>query len=448
MLGRAPTFARSGRQSSGMLSGLMLRRIINVMPRIESVGVTKSVGIRTAPSTSTRRPAAGIHRVLLLQRAVGNRTVASILSPTIQRDPPADPKQVTRAKVTAAMIDLQKKYGLAAVTEGEGRTWTLDELRFVDQAFANMSRVERRNLSGLTLTRVAKLFQERDGKQEPVAGRATNGTLIELADTAMRDLRVPLHEAGHVIQSRAVRQEEEQLYSSPVGRNLDRAWFDLTAASKKLPPRIGFTGPHADAIREFATSIATLNAAGTNLLESDPEGDTAALHDAFLAADVDAATNRRTVQGFTTEAWVPQLLAVHDRQRDWVAAITAWIQAKAQRIGRRRDYTDFVDIVNRNKLARRSFAPFTAYVQKNWPRKPGEFFAQSYAVYRTSPKYLKDNANELFKWFEKGGHLATLTPTQAAIEDLRDQAPVIGELADEFVSVFGPIPNRLAEVLP
>jgi hypothetical protein len=182
-----------------------------------------------------------------------------------------------------------------------------------------------------------------------------------------------------------------------------------------------------------------LSAAGTSLLESDPESDPTGLQDAFLAADVDADTNRSQIQGLTTEAWVPQLLTIHDRQRDWAASITAWMAAKAQRVGKRRNYTAFIDIVTRNKLARRSFAPFTAYVQSNWPQKPGEFFAESYAVYRNTPNYLKTNAPELFRWFEGGGHLVVLSPAQATLEDVRDEAPLIGELADEVIDVFGGI---------
>lgn len=121
--------------------------------------------------------------------------------------------------------------------------------------------------------------------------------------------------------------------------------------------------------------------------------------------------------------------------------------AKMQKVGSRRNYTEFIDIVTRNKLARRGFAPFTAYVQENWPKKPGEFFAESYATYRQNPKYLKVKARELFNWFERGGHMAPMSRERAALENLRDQSPVMGEFVEGILETFGGI-RQVPDLIP
>jgi hypothetical protein len=66
--------------------------------------------------------------------------------------------------------------------------------------------------------------------------------------------------------------------------------------------------------------------------------------------------------------------------------------------------TEFVDIVNKHKLAQRKFAPFTDYVAAHWPHKPGEYFAEAFRAWRTDRDYMKNNMKPLFEWFEKGGH--------------------------------------------
>lgn len=60
----------------------------------------------------------------------------------------------------------------------------------------------------------------------------------------------------------------------------------------------------------------------------------------------------------------------------------------------------FVEFVTTN-----SISPFTPYAKKNWPFKPGEFYAEAYSLWRTDPVYLKTNAQLLFDWFEKGSYL-------------------------------------------
>ncbi|NGZ08264.1 MAG: hypothetical protein CV088_02620 [Nitrospira sp. LK70] len=114
--------------------------------------------------------------------------------------------------------------------------------------------------------------------------------------------------------------------------------------------------------------------------------------------------------------------------------------------------------MNRNRLARKSFAPFTDYVASFWPDKPGEFFAESYAMYRNNPNYLKRHAKPLFDWFEKGGPVLPKEPskkTPAWYEPggrllpkrPMPEAPVLGELAKETEETFLPVLQGGLEIL-
>lgn len=83
-----------------------------------------------------------------------------------------------------------------------------------------------------------------------------------------------------------------------------------------------------------------------------------------------------------------------------VSAQDAWFTAErtqARAKNRTARLQQFVDFVTANKIT-----PFTPYAKKNWPFKPGEFYAEAYSLWRTDPVYLKANAKALFDWFEAG----------------------------------------------
>jgi hypothetical protein len=109
------------------------------------------------------------------------------------------------------------------------------------------------------------------------------------------------------------------------------------------------------------------------------------------------------------------------------------LDQKAKALAPRKNLVEFVDIVKKNNLARKSFAPFTDYVASFWPDKPEEFFAQSYATWRNDPNYMKAHARPLYEWFQKGGHMLP-------------KKTVFHELAREVKLTF-PI-GRLKELIP
>jgi hypothetical protein len=83
-------------------------------------------------------------------------------------------------------------------------------------------------------------------------------------------------------------------------------------------------------------------------------------------------------------------------QDSWFTAERTQAHAK-KRTARLQKFVDFVTANN--------ISPITPYAKKNWPFKPGEFYAEAYSLWRTDPTYLKTNAKDLFAWFEKGSYL-------------------------------------------
>lgn len=321
----------------------------------------------------------------------------------VQRDK-GDPKAnkaavAQRAKVEAAIQNLKTKYGIANVSEEKGETWTEAQLKTVDAAFAKMSSEEQAKLKGLTLIRTDKLSVERKGKKIEVVAMAGE-TWIRFTKKAFSTNMVTLHEVGHVIHKKVVREVEEKVRKSKVFTDVEAADRKFNESVKKNPRVIGSTEQIA-----FANSINQLTIAGGDLLNSG-EADRTAKQDLLNAAQADADVARMPVEQNPKDPVSKILLERHDLQKVWVAAVEHWLNERDKAVLPRRNLTEFVAIVNKHKLARKSFAPFTDYVAKFWPDEPGEFFAESYAMWRSQPKYMKDNAKPLFEWFERKGHLA------------------------------------------
>jgi len=86
-----------------------------------------------------------------------------------------------------------------------------------------------------------------------------------------------------------------------------------------------------------------------------------------------------------------------------VTAQDAWFTAErtqARAKNRTARLQKFVDFVTTNNISL-----FTPYAKKNWPFKPGEFYAEAYSLWLTDPVYLKTNVKVLFDWFAKGSYL-------------------------------------------
>jgi hypothetical protein len=324
--------------------------------------------------------------------------LAALQPDLVQRDQGGSKgAEAKRAKIDAAIQNLKTKYGISKVSEENGEMWTEAQLKTVDKAFSKMSTEEQAKLKGLELIRTDKLSVERNGKKIEVVGMAGT-TWIRFTKKAFRTNMVTLHEVGHVIQKKVVLEVEEKLRKSKVFTDMEAARKTFNEAVSKNK-RISGNAEQID----FANAMTRLTSAADDFMNTE-ETDRQTKESALFAAQADADTARMLID--PKDPVSKTLLDMHDRQRLLIAAITQWVDERAKALGPRKKLTEFVAIVSKHKLAKKSFAPFTDYVAKFWPDEPGEFFAESYATWRNNPDYMRKNAKPLFDWFEKKGHLA------------------------------------------
>lgn len=362
----------------------------------------------------------------------------------VQRDGKRpDARQAARARVVAAMETLKKKFGLSDVSEEHGATWSEAELRRVDIAFSKMSKEEQKALHGVSLVRTDKLSMEHKGKTIELDALTTGGVRVQFTAGAFRSNLTPLHEAGHVIQHKAVSEAEEKFRRSRAGTGLEAAREKFEVARRKIPGWVSGTDDQKMSVQMFSESFKQLTDAAGDLLNSDDDNQ-AARRNLLRAAQTQSDADRMAVEPLQNNFAARAYLEAHDRQKEWVRAVEHYIDEKAKAVGPRKNLKAFVDLVRRHNLARRGFAPFTAYVASFWPDKPEEFFVQCYATWRDNPGYMKKYARPLFDWFEKGGHLEP----KSLLEEARETAPVLTELASEAAATFLPAIEGGIELIP
>jgi hypothetical protein len=134
-----------------------------------------------------------------------------------------------------------------------------------------------------------------------------------------------------------------------------------------------------------------------------------------------------------------------------------WSDEREKVVGPVKRLDEFVSIVKKHRLARRSFPAFTSYAEANWPDKPSEFFAEAYDSWRKNPADMKKKGRALFDWFEKGGHLGPKVPPPRKpikipipkrIPVLHEDAPVIEELLLEAGETFLPVIEGGVNLIP
>ena len=303
----------------------------------------------------------------------------------------------SRGRVLAGMARIKKKYGLAEVSE-EGAPWTENELAIADRNFSKMNH-EQDMLRGIRLIRKKEIATEqRHGKKFPIAGRTTDGSIIELTQSAFRDPFTILHEAGHLIQQKQPLVGMEALRASKTFTNMESARQKFNDAAKEARKATG-------ADPAFAMSVHRMADAVQALVDSPPES-VQDNEDRLNMAEGQAGADR------TNEHSKP-LLDAHDRLKEYASSVEQWATQK-QEIQRAPSDIEksFIDIVKKYKLNTPNFTPFTDYVAHSWPDMPQEFLVQCYATWRADPDYMRSHAPKLFEWFESGGHLGVSKPTK------------------------------------
>jgi len=206
---------------------------------------------------------------------------------------------------------------------------------------------------------------------------------------------ITLHEAGHLIRNR-VNSE-----------TVEKARIGLVEAYKKFDDAVSKASIHENQLPSIQAFIASINKVikACNALRGSKKAYRETMQFTLDDAQADCAMNRAPVEQLQNDPAARAWLEVHNRLTNWVKATEQWVDENAKALELTENLKEFIELVKKHKLAHKGFAPFTDYVALNWPEKPDEFFAQSYAKWRTDPDYMKTHAKPLFDWFEGGGHL-------------------------------------------
>jgi Domain of unknown function (DUF4157) len=370
--------------------------------------------------------------VLQQSRSAGNL-------PSLQRNGPKPGS--TAAKLETAKNDLKAKYGLKDISEQGGVSWTESQLKRIDAALSRMSPEERKRLQGVTLVLTDKFPSKKlRGKTFTIAGTTYGTHRVELTPVGTK--KTVLHEAGHLIHNTAIANAEKIFERSQFKADREAARGVLNESSKQ---RFRVSADHRHIGDQFNAVVEAAEAFEQSG-DADRASKRAALEQAemnlpFLGSDPDA-----------------QALSAHaDKLRAFVAALLLWSDERENAVGPVKRLDEFVSMVKKHGLARRSFPAFTSYAEANWPDKPSEFFAEAYDSWRNNPADMKKKGRALFDWFEKGGHLGPTVPPPRQrinipipkkIPGLHEHAPVFEELLLEAGETFLPLIEESVNLIP
>lgn len=363
------------------------------------------------------------------------------------------------ATVADAITKLKADFGLSAVTNASA-TWTTEELGKVYAALSTMSAAERTALAGVKLVRehtlalpdgtpLAGLFSH-EVKPDAATGAATRTESLSLADSAFANDNISfvggaasaapasfetiVHEAGHAVETKVLRDAQFARLSAQVHNSNDIAVFnqanqDANAAvndfNTKSSAAFSLAKAYkADDRKAVSAYLSAVNAAATAIsaLHQITTSQGSAAIEAKAVAAV-AKRNSEQTKLTTAHATHPALkdFAPSDTAQDsWLAAVQKRAKAlvtvdaskaavsaaqatekAAQGTGSdSKRLANFVSFVNKHKIE-----PFTDYARSNWPAHPAEFYAEAFSLFHTDPDFMQTNYKPLFDWFTNGEHL-------------------------------------------
>jgi len=373
----------------------------------------------------------------------------SVAVPTTFRDKPS------------AIAALKATFGFGSVDDGTA-SWSLADLNKVHAALLRLPTADRAALAGVQLVR-DNVLTDKDGK--PLSGEfrhqasvttgspgapsvATRSESLHLADSAfsgdaisfvgdksdaaVASFHTILHEAGHSVETKLLRDAEFATFEAQAVVNDDVIAFNAEQTKTNAAVRAANKAQHAALAKfnaykapEWKSSKAFVAAyqAAVGAINGFANSQTASRFAALEAAANAAIAKRDVERG--------KLPAGHAAPRDFADAIqtqNAWFSAaqdrakasikldasntklrekKAAQAGvsdktgkTSKRLTNFVDVVNKNKIP-----PLTDYARTNWPGHPEEFYAEAYALWLANPAFLDANAHALKAWFDAGEHL-------------------------------------------
>jgi hypothetical protein len=354
---------------------------------------------------------------------------------------PATPSQFT--SLDDARKALIADFGLSVVMDGTA-IWTLPNLNKVHAAFSKMPMADRTALKGVALIRDSTL---RDDDGNPLAGQFKHGSEVKktgdpatridelhLADSAFSgDARsfvggatgtsvasffTILHEAGHAVETKALRDARFAARQAQAVMNERQAKVNaaVDVVNTEVPKVNAAFKSYAKDVKQSCQDYFGAIHAVTPQINAYANGNDASHAQRETAAT--GAVAKRDKAKAAVKAGHPALKdfqALADAQDKWFAAAqsraaahTALASAKKAEAAvsdpknskRSKRLKNFVDFVTKNKIP-----PLTEYARLNWPAHPDEFFAEAYTLWINDPQYLEANARALKGWFDAGEHL-------------------------------------------
>jgi peptidoglycan hydrolase-like protein with peptidoglycan-binding domain len=358
-----------------------------------------------------------------------------------------------------AVAALKADFGFSNVVDGTA-PWTVGELNKAHEALSRLPAADRSALAGVQLIRDHTLTDDAgnalSGKFESSASVtrgdaqhpsvATRSEALRIADLAFANDDISfvggkgnaavgsfttiVHEAGHAVESKALRDAQFAKFQAQAVVNNDTIDFNAKQQATNAAVTATNTAQHAamakfnkykDPQKKSASAFVSAVSAAVGAINTYANNETVAQFGPLEAA-ARAATARRDAQ----KAKLP---TGHPADSDFASTITAqdaWLAAAVNRANafiklqaarddlgkkqkaetavkgkkvRSKHLQDFVDVVNKNKIP-----PLTAYAKSKWPGEPEEFFAEAYALWLNDPVYLEGTAKPLKDWFDGGGH--------------------------------------------
>ena len=346
-------------------------------------------------------------------------------------------------------------FQLASVDDGSSQ-WSKEELEKVYAAFSRLPASDRTALQGVKLVReqtlthdgqdLAGLFKHE--AQLPQGGTsASRSDTLSLADKAFASDNISfigdksnaavgsfetiLHEAGHAVEQKALFDAQFSTMEAMAEENQNIATLNTKIASlnnvmsafnneksSAFQKVQSYTSPEKKACQGFLGAINKV----TTALGAYSQNSTVSQHQ-NVEQKSNTAIQKRDAEKAKLNSKNPALTdfaATLNRQDEWFTAAQKRAKAhtdkeastekvkdrkaKEKKVSgsknRSKRLDNFVGFVDKNKIP-----PLTDYAKKNWPKKPGEFFAEAYSLWLNDRTYLQANAQPLVTWFDNGEHL-------------------------------------------
>jgi len=361
----------------------------------------------------------------------------------------------------AAIAALKSDFGVASVDDGSGH-WSLADLNKMHAGLTRLAASDRAALAGVKLERDNTLtdptgrprygeFQSSASVTPGSPGTpsvASRTATLKIADLAFRDdatsfqggsgtaavasIEAILHEAGHAVETKALRDAQFATFETQATANNDtlalNAERDTTntavrAANSAQKTAIAALNKYADAERATALAFVKAYQAAITAVSKYVQN-TDASKFASLETAATSAMAKRDAESAKLPAGHPaqtDFANALGTQNDWFKRARARAQASIKLGASKADLAtkktaqaavsdaggtgskrlaNFVALVNAKRIT-----PLTQYAKDNWPAKPAEFFAEAYSLWQSNPTYLNDNAPALKAWFDAGEHL-------------------------------------------